>query len=440
MKTKYFFILCLFWGNFSLAQSYYTLNGQVVDTNTKKFLPFAHVFLPESGIGTVANEYGYFSLHLSEVHLTNKVHISHLGYQIKIFEARKAINENTKTFNLEPDPNLIETVEVLSTPEPLVYYVKQVVKSLNKNYPSKLHFVSGFLREIKVNSQTLQYDRLMEAAIDMEDRSIKSPIANIKVRVNELRKSHDYSDYSNLQYRLAERTRKGSNRVYQLFERNPIRRHFTVRGELSTKYALFNLMQNNPEHLKLDGITYLDNQKIYIISFNKFPFNSTLYIDAQDFGIHKLNYKITLSKYYENLAPNPDHEVIYIDEEKNVENITYEYEKVNGKYQLVLITEVASEGFLNSNIPGQKGGWSYAYRTFSINDFYTDKKQFKRIRFKEIMDRKVKLYELELPYRPEFWQHYNILKMKPLDSLTQSNLESVQSLEAQFKANGNGRR
>lgn len=74
---KRLFLLLLFY-SCNLVLKAYTVSGYVVDNNTSETLVYATVFDNNSGLGTISNEYGFFSLTLS----SNKIQLrtSYVGY------------------------------------------------------------------------------------------------------------------------------------------------------------------------------------------------------------------------------------------------------------------------------------------------------------------------------------------------------------------------
>lgn len=432
MKFKLIFII-LFKISFLQGQSYFSIRGQIFDKETESPIAYAHIYIPSKGLGVVSNQSGNFTLHLPQQYLNESIQFSHLGYLSKEINIKQIEPTDSLKIYMSPVVKDISQIEILATPKPLSFYVQEAVKNLHKRYPNKLHAMTGFLREIKMNSQTRSYDRLIEAALEIQDRSIKSPITNLRIKLNGIRKSNDYSDYSDLYYRLRNR-RENYNDIYLMFEYNPIRNYHIPKNETSEKYKLFNLMLNNPEQLSLEDITEKDNRKIYVIAYNGKIFRAVLHIDALDFGIHQLNYRISFGKLFENQAPDPNQMANYIDEDRNILNNTYYYKRSSENYLLVLIEQMDSDGFLNSSIPGQRGGWSYAKRTLMINQHFT-KKELKPISLNKAIPRSVELFDIDHPYDAQFWNFYNMIQLPPLDSAVQKELEFKLSLQDQFNKN-----
>ncbi len=71
-----------------------------------------------------------------------------------------------------------------------------------------------------------------------------------------------------------------------------------------------------------------------------------------------------------------------------------------------------------------------------ITDVITDKRLQDRIKYKDKLARDEKTLEKKYPYRPKFWEHYNIVQLKPIAGKAIKDLEWEKSLDLQFEENG----
>ncbi len=428
------FIFLWFFGCLTVwSQENLKIEGFIIDQSTQVPIAFAHIGIPSLGIGTVSNNDGQFSFIFPKEYISEKIVISHIGYFDLSIDYSKLKMDEANNFFLRPNAVVLQGVEVLETEFPLNYYIEKAIKNLKKNYPSKLHFMSGFFREAKINGETKNYDRLLEAAIDIQDKGLKTSRENIRIQVNEIRKSNDFSDYSELNKRL-EKQFGGRNKIYDLFTRNPIRQFLNEKNATSLKYNLLQLMRNNEDELSLKDVLYKNKTKIYVINYNGFIFSGTLFIDNQDYGIHRLelvtdNGKLFTSEQKAKMNPK-------FEKDRPSDHSIYLYQKINGQYHLNLIRKTTFDGFLNSKNKDYDRIYSYAIRTLMINNFYVNKKEFDRIKLKQMEKKDINAYDIQIPYNEIFWKNYNILTLEPLNSEIQNDLEWQTKLEAQFKANG----
>ena len=61
---------------------YATVSGTVRDARTNRVLPAVHVAVPGTGVGTVTNADGYFSLHVADSLRADRIEFSHIGYAL----------------------------------------------------------------------------------------------------------------------------------------------------------------------------------------------------------------------------------------------------------------------------------------------------------------------------------------------------------------------
>ncbi|MCB0566492.1 MAG: carboxypeptidase-like regulatory domain-containing protein [Phaeodactylibacter sp.] len=95
--------------NLSFAQE--TIQGIVIDSDTKEPVPFVNIGITRSMTGTVSDENGQYQLRIPS--LMDVVAFSSIGYQTENIEAGKLI-ENGE-INLRPKPYDIPTIELNAT-------------------------------------------------------------------------------------------------------------------------------------------------------------------------------------------------------------------------------------------------------------------------------------------------------------------------------------
>ena len=417
------------------GQNTVNVSGIVIDAQTKEKLEFVHIGMPEQGIGTVSNQEGAFSFHFPAVFQNDFIIISHIGYQQKWLKKTDFKDGNT-TIELIPDPNVLEQVEVTALEHPLEYYIEKAIKKLKKNYPIKLHLMSGFYRELRINADDEKFTRLMEAAIDIQDRGIQYPTSEIKYQVKELRKSYDYTCYTDRQLELEERFGP-HNDLFFLFRDNGVRMHLSS-NEAARKVMGLQGYLYEPVSLKLDQITHLNGEKIYVISFSSKVLHCKIYLSAEDYGIHRFEHELGLFRVLAEKEKYRAEANRHILKGEPTYGYTVQYQKIDGIYYPSAIKIVDWEGMVNSNTTDEEGATSasYAIHTLIINDLYLKRRDFKRIRYRHQAKKDEDLFDLPFPYNPDFWKNYNVLLLQPIEQKTQIDLEEIMPLEQQFIENG----
>lgn len=101
------------------------LNGTVTDAQSGEALLFASVFCEDLGIGTVTNEYGYFSLEIP--YDSTNVSVHYLGYKPKTFLVTKETIDRLD-FSLEKQANELDavTIELSRTPQEEIHNSTQM--------------------------------------------------------------------------------------------------------------------------------------------------------------------------------------------------------------------------------------------------------------------------------------------------------------------------
>ncbi|MFC2150987.1 DUF5686 family protein [Bacteroidota bacterium] len=139
MSSKSFvsliFILLI---GFSLKSQ--TIEGIVIDSETKKTLPFVNIIYGESSLGTTTNIDGTFKISINNA--TQELKISYLGYykETLIISQEKSLHNiviklRPKTFNLEE-------VVILPGENPAERIINKVVENRDLNNPEKMNSFS----------------------------------------------------------------------------------------------------------------------------------------------------------------------------------------------------------------------------------------------------------------------------------------------------------
>lgn len=89
----------------------YTFSGTITDQNSKEILIGAAIYNKATGIGTLSNSYGFYSLSLPEGNY--EIEISYLGYSRQTYNIN-LVKDMINNINLEPNPALMEEIVITS--------------------------------------------------------------------------------------------------------------------------------------------------------------------------------------------------------------------------------------------------------------------------------------------------------------------------------------
>ncbi|MBK5214865.1 MAG: carboxypeptidase-like regulatory domain-containing protein [Flavobacteriaceae bacterium] len=193
---KYFFtLLIILIGSTTFAQT--ELKGKVADFLTYQPIESASVYIKNTTIGSITNTDGNFVLKVPQQHLKDTLVISSIGY--KSFNVMISEFENSSDIFLEEDVASLDEVVIVADPRPTTgnAIVQKAIDKLPSNLPEQPYLQKGFLRHKERNKK--EYKWLIESAITLYDSSYASGAKNnLKINVDETRKSYDLRDVDSL--------------------------------------------------------------------------------------------------------------------------------------------------------------------------------------------------------------------------------------------------
>ena len=194
-KKYYFTLLIILIGSTTFAQT--ELKGKVADFLTYQPIESASVYIKNTTIGSITNTDGNFVLKVPQQHLKDTLVISSIGY--KSFNVMISEFENGSDIFLEEDVASLDEVVIVADPRPTTgnAIVQKAIDKLPSNLPDQPYLQKGFLRHKERNKK--EYKWLIESAITLYDSSYASGAKNnLKINVDETRKSYDLRDVDSL--------------------------------------------------------------------------------------------------------------------------------------------------------------------------------------------------------------------------------------------------
>ncbi len=173
------------------------LKGKVADFLTFQPIESASVYIENTTIGSITNADGNFVLKVPQQHLQDTLVISSIGY--KSFRVVISEFENGSDIFLEEDVASLDEVVIVADPRPTTGngIVEKAIEKLPKNLPEQAYLQKGFLRHKERNKK--EYKWFIESAITLYDSSYAAGAKdNLKINVDETRKSYDLRDVDSL--------------------------------------------------------------------------------------------------------------------------------------------------------------------------------------------------------------------------------------------------
>lgn len=199
MKPSYLkYIFSFLFLTFSIsAFSQTELKSKIVDFFTYLPLENASIYVENSTIGSVSNADGKFVLLVPKKHKNDTLVISSIGY--KSFKIPVSEFVNNEDIFLDEDIASLDEILIVAETRPKTGndVVLRAIKELSENLPDQPYLQKGFLRHRERN--TKEYKWLIESAITLYDSSYASGASkNLKINVDENRKSYDLRDVDSL--------------------------------------------------------------------------------------------------------------------------------------------------------------------------------------------------------------------------------------------------
>jgi hypothetical protein len=160
-------IIILFMSGFGAAfaqngSDYYTISGLLKDAKSGEKIIYATITVPGSGIGTVSNSEGEFTLKINKSLNAEFFEVSHLSYATTKFKISESL-EKDKTYFIEPQSVMLKQISIV--PKEARRTVEMAMKNIKKNYSVEPNMMTGFYRE--TIKQRRDYIAISEAVVDI---------------------------------------------------------------------------------------------------------------------------------------------------------------------------------------------------------------------------------------------------------------------------------
>ena len=427
------------------------IKNKIVDFATFAPLQSASVYVKNTTIGTITNTDGRFLLSIPKRYANDTLVISSIGY--KSFKSIVSSFDSTMDIFLEEDIASLDEILLIAETRPTTGndIVLRAIEQLPQTLPDSSYIQKGFLRHKERNSS--EYKWLVESAITLYDSSYDAGSKNtLRLNVDQTRKSYDLRDVDSLFAYTSYLKKRTKNKTLR---KNNLRRDTIstaslieairwndqrvngldklFRGKINivrnanAPSALFGDEILARHEFKLDTILVENEKKLYKIEilegvdfvglntpdiYNEgFKAKGWIYIDWDTWAIKKVMYELVASS--ENQINRSKSLFGTLLNHKLV--MTYmEYQgKMYPKYVYYETPKLVNAGDRSSDQLDKQGN-----STQDKSDFYYNTVQ--EIVFTEII-RDPELIKQEFsktwtedifspqPYRPEFWENYNVL-------------------------------
>ncbi|MEI6682093.1 MAG: carboxypeptidase-like regulatory domain-containing protein [Bacteroidota bacterium] len=162
VRTGMLLLLIAAWGIALSQNSFVTINGTLKDNKTGEKIRYATIAVPNTGIGTVSNSEGEFTLKVNSSLNAEYFEVSHMSYATVKFRISEAAGKD-KTYFLDMKP--IQLKEISVVPGDAREIVEMALRNIDKNYSAVPNMMTGFYRESI--RQRRDYLSIAEAVVDI---------------------------------------------------------------------------------------------------------------------------------------------------------------------------------------------------------------------------------------------------------------------------------
>ncbi|MEM6523641.1 MAG: carboxypeptidase-like regulatory domain-containing protein [Bacteroidota bacterium] len=460
------FVFQLLWLFCFYAQGQ-VIKGRVLDHNGAP-VPYANIGIIDTQIGTASNEDGLFVLFFSGDYNESTLQVSAISYRTFRVKIADISVPTDYEIRLAPHYIVLDEIEVLAKDQDARGIVEKALKNQPFNYTQKKYQLRGFYRELLRNDDT--YVLLTEAAFTVDDKGYHKG-QDKRFRLDELRKSNDMRDMDPLDIHYD--TLVEGNDLAGFFSRDYI-------DGRNPKYD-FPFMSNfngslvNSCDFILDSMSYYNGELVYCISFftkkgywfsakRSYEFDRMV-ITKKDYAVIEMHLASMPKKITYSNAEKRGNASHLIDGSFSFKSSIY-YKKYKGKwYPSVMVKHSNVTGgdrqkssYLAYQRLREEGGGKldysnieyngriidpdknnyYRHRQILITSINDHEDGFKKIRNKDLMEKRKYVRSYSLPYNPDFWNGQNVIMRNPYLKAAKSDLiKGGGSLESQFLANGN---
>jgi len=278
IRSGLLFLLFAAYAAASAQNSFVTVTGTLKDAKTNEKINYAAITVPNTGIGTVSNSDGDFTLKVNTSLNAEFFEVSHLGYATTRFRISDAAGKD-KTFYLEIKPVNLREISVVNKDAKEI--VEIALQNIKKNYSQVPVMMTGFYRESI--RQRRSYLSVSEAVVDIYNAPYLS-LQNDKVKIFKGRKASSVRKADTLMVQL-----QGGPQVSMLLD---------IVKNTDICIALDNLDNYKFEY---GTIVNIDNKLNWVINFSpdvvkEEPlYFGKLYIQQDNMAITRAEFSIDLS-------------------------------------------------------------------------------------------------------------------------------------------------
>ena len=447
MKNIFLLLLLLYTYN---SQAQITIVGTLKHSITKENISSVNIYVESNiDIGTVSNTNGDFIIKVPMEYADKNIIFSSIGFKNKVLKINELVKLDSPVIYMISEITELQDVVVLAKYPNPKKILRKAINRISKNYINKPYQEDFFYRQI--NYRDDKVSRVVESSLTLSDAGYSKDLSKFKLYVSELRKTSDLG-FQSFTASLFKNLTTPMGNPHFVFNYDYVRgantkvQGLSFRNNLLQTDSIFSVFKDFK--ISLENATILDNEIVYVILLKNEKkgaptsidseivrkhikkmkateqqknillekmiksqkkndskkiqyFNTTrIYINSKDFAILKIDTEIIRKVYTNNILKNSG--LLF--------QATTQYKKQNEKYKLNSIQALVVDFQKGDDIKGVPQFIEYEI----LNSSNKQKSNLDTSKFSEIQAN-IDLYNLNLPYNKEFWEAYNIIKMKSLN-------------------------
>lgn len=263
--------------------NYTTYYGTVVDGVNARTLPFATISAAGTGIATVTNIDGGFTIKIPKNEDVTEIKVSYIGYSNQTV----ALSQFTdKPLTIELKPSTVQLREITIRPQDAIGLVTDVLENVKQNYSNDPMMMRGFYRETVMRGRT--YVSISEAVVDVYKGAYSNEFQMDQVKLFKGRKSADVEKMDTVLFKV----QGGPNTTILL---DVVKNPYVL---LSAEYfEIYDFM--------ITDVISIDDRLHYVVSFNQKKYvndpyyNGKLYIDMDKLAISEAEFELNTANQEE---------------------------------------------------------------------------------------------------------------------------------------------
>lgn len=398
--------ICL---NLHAQVGHISISGQIVDLESNKPVSFATINLLNKPIGVVANDAGEFAFTFSEAYLADTIVFSSAGYQSEKLLAQSIANTTDLTIELGNKAVVLSEVVVTNKELNGWEILEIALNNVKNNYPVDPFEFKAFYRDYKQEDE--KCISIFEAAISAYDRGyskVKNKFSlKEKVVLEQVRKSLAVP-YRTHAFRRV-------NVMNEILRLNDVRYQSRALDKKASRLFTY----------ALDGYAIINDRLMYKIKAKE-DWTYFIYVDVVSYaipriemnyhwieGIHERQWTLGDTIYYKQTQAS----------------MLLDFQLINGRYYPKYCSFSADLEAYDFD-KEQLLFTSYLLQEYMVTDidFNPMETPDKSLR----MDPYEMIENQAFTYDPEFWKHYNVIKVHPRDEALIKGLEESMEIDEQF--------